>query len=205
MINQQINLHQPIFRKQRALFSAQIVLRICAIWAIALGAVYGLALLREAALLRERTRLLEDRDTATARFSDLTLRRAGSGSGGMLEAELGKLQAERAQKESVLRVLARGDLGDTTGFAPQLRTLAERRVSGVWLTHVALRAGGRDISLRGIAEGEELLPEYLERLAGGVGDPRFPGARFGQVRLQRLTDDAGVEFELHTKSTGAAP
>lgn len=205
-MNQQINLHQPIFRKQRALFSAQIVLRICAIWAVALGLIYGLALSREGLLMRERSQLTSARDTANNRLQALSARQADSGHSQALESELTTLQAARAQKEGVLRVLARGDLGDTAGFTPQIDALAERRIDGVWLTHVGLHAGGRELALRGVAESEELLPEYLERLAGGVGDARFPGARFGQVSLNRRPDGAGVEFELRTKaSAGASP
>lgn len=198
-MNQQINLHQPIFRKQRALFSAQIVLRICAIWAIALGLIYGLSLWREGMLQRELRSLHVSRDSASSRLQDLTASQGESGRSAKLQSELSTLQAARAQKEGVLRVLARGDLGDTAGFTRQMDTLAARRISGVWLTHVGLSAGGREISLRGIAEDETLLPEYLERLAGGSGDPRFPGARFAQVSLQRQPEGGGVTFELLTQ------
>lgn len=201
-MNQQINLHQPIFRKQRALFSAQIVLRICIIWALALGLVYGLSLWSERALAREHAALVRNRDAAQSRLQVLTSTQFEPGQSQQLESELERLQTERAQKESVLRVLARGELGSTVGFAPQLDALAGRRLAGVWLTHIGLMEGGREISLRGEASREDLLPRFLERLADGEG---FPGARFGDVRLERAPEGGQLSFELHTRPGAELP
>jgi hypothetical protein len=202
MLNQQINLHQPIFRKQRALFSAQIVLRICAIWSVALVLVYMLNLYNERTLSREHGALVRSRDAAQARLQQLASTQSETGHSQQLEIELDRLRNERAQKESVLRVLARGELGSTAGFAPQLDALADRRLAGVWLTHIGLMEGGREISLRGEASREDLLPRFLERLAGGSG---FPGARFGDVRLERTADSAQLSFELHTRAGSDMP
>lgn len=201
-MNQQINLHQPIFRKQRALFSVDIVLRICAIWAIALGVVYGLGLWKEGVLQRERDNLTQARDTALSRLEQLSRQQGAEGHSQKLQDELARLQDQLAQKEGVLRVLASGELGSTAGFAPQLDALADRRVAGVWLTRIALEEGGRDISLHGITSREELLPEYLERLAGESG---FPGARFGDLRLYRADEGAVLNFELHTQPGAELP
>jgi len=201
-VNQQINLHQPIFRKQRALFSVDIVLRICAIWAIALGVVYGLGLWKERSLLRERDNIAQARDTALSRLEQLSQQQGAEGHSQKLQDELARLQDQLAQKEGVLRVLASGELGSTAGFAPQLDALADRRVAGVWLTRIALEEGGRDISLQGMASREELLPEYLERLAGDSG---FQGARFGDLRLYRAEEGATLNFELHTQPGAELP
>lgn len=196
-MNQQINLHQPIFRKQRALFSAGIVLRICAIWIIALGTIYALSMWREGVLSRERDVLVRDRDSAAARLQELTALQSQPERSQLIADELERLQGERAQKEGVLRVLARGELGNTAGFGPQMDALADRRLAGVWLTHIGLLEGGREISLRGETTNQDLLPQYLERLSAGSG---FPGARFGDVRMQRAGDAGTVSFELHTRA-----
>lgn len=196
-MNQQINLHQPIFRKQRALFSARIVLRLCAIWALALAVIYALGLWSDQQLRAEHVRLQTERDAAAANLQKITaLRSSDPGRSQMLAQELASLQTQLAQKEAVLQLLSRGELGSAAGFAPQIDTLADRRIAGVWLTRVALTEGGREISLQGQAVRSELLPEYLERLSGESG---FPGARFGDVRLERQPDTDEVAFELHTK------
>ena len=201
-VSQQINLHQPLFRKQRALFSAQIVLRIGAIWAIALGVIYALSLWNEGVLARERSKLEAQRDSASKRLEQLTASQAEPGQSQRLEEELAALSQQQAQKEGVLRVLARGELGSTAGFAPQLDALADRRIAGVWLTHVGLMEGGREISLRGETSGEDLLPSYLERLAGNGG---FPGARFGDVRIERQAEGDLLSFEMHTRAGADLP
>lgn len=196
-MNQQINLHQPIFRKQRALFSARVGLRICAIWALALGVIYALALWSDQQLKAEHARLQAERDTAAANLQEITaLRSAQPGKSRMLAEELARLQTQLAQKEAVLQLLSRGELGSPAGFAPQIDALAERRVAGVWLTRVALTEGGREISLQGQAVRGDLLADYLERLSGESG---FPGARFGDVRLEQQPETDEVAFELHTK------
>lgn len=199
-MRQQINLHQPIFRKQRALFSSGIVLRVCGIWVIALAIVYMLSLWREGVLSTEKTTLLQERDTASNRLQALFLRQTDPELSASLEAELQQIMAQRQEKEGVIRVLARGDLGITTGFSPQIRALAERRLEGVWLTQVLLDEGGKYVSLKGRAIGEEMLPQYIERLAGRIGESRFPGGRFGEVSLKRETDEAGIRFELRTQA-----
>ena len=181
MIRQQINLHQPIFRKQRALFSAAIVLRICAIWVLALGGYYAAAVWRDQQQAREIEALTRQRDQAQARLADV-----------------------RWHSVRCDALLTSGDLGDTVGFAPQIYSLAERRVAGVWLTHIGISAGGRRLDLRGDAVREDLLPEYLERLAHEPGmRSGFGGTHFGSVLIQRATDGAGIHFELDTDGNGA--
>ena len=202
MSGQQINLHQPIFRKQRALFSARIVLRICAIWALALGIVYALGLWKEGVLSRERDGLVQTRDTSLARLDQLTQQSSTQSRSQQLQDELSLLQDQLTQKEGVLRVLSSGELGSPAGFAPQLDALADRRVAGVWLTRIVLDEGGRDISLHGLASREDLVPAFLERLAGESG---FPGARFGDLRLSRAEDTEQLSFELHTRPGAELP
>lgn len=205
MIRQQINLHQPIFRKQRALFSFSILIRICAIWAVGLGVVYAAAVWRDGVEARELSRLQVTRDTASTRLQDLTARTSDPERSKKLADELARLRTEQQQKEGVLALLASGDLGDTTGFAPQIDALAERRLSGVWLTHIGLSAGGRDVDLRGVASEEGLIPEYLDRLADAQGAvPGFKGTRFAAVSLDRKAGSAEVTFELGSQA-GKAP
>lgn len=202
MIKQQINLHQPIFRQQRAVFSALVVLRICAVWMVGLGVVYALALTREHSLGHEQASLTRSRDSTAARLQEFAASQDQPGRRQEQEAELARLQAELAQKQSVLRVLARGDLGDSLGFAPQIAALADRRLAGVWLNHIGLSAGGHEVSLHGQALTEDLLPAYIERLSGSEG---LPGARFAEVRMNRAEDGGNIAFELQTGSGSVKP
>lgn len=202
MIKQQINLHQPIFRQQRAVFSSLLMVRACLVWALVLGVFYGLNLLRDRSLAGELAGLVRDRDATAARLQAFAALQDQPDRRQEQEAELARLQGELAQKQGVLRVLARGDLGDSTGFTPQIEALAERRLEGVWLTYVGLSAGDHQVSLRGQALAEELLPTYLEHLAGEQG---LPGARFADLRLRRAEDGSSVAFELHSRVAGDRP
>ena len=111
MMNQQINLHQPIFRKQRALFSAQIVLRICAIWAVALVLVYMLSLYDERTLRREYNTLVRSRDAAQERLQQLVSMQSETGHSQQLEIELQALWSHAIGPWFDLQTGARIDVG----------------------------------------------------------------------------------------------
>ncbi len=204
-MKQQINLHQPIFRKQRALFSAQIVLRVCLIWVIGLGLIYALSVWRHGVLSSTRSNLEQQRDAASIRLQELLTQQVAPSQSAELEAELKRLKSEQAQKQGVVQVLARGNFGVTTGFARQMHTLADRRTYGVWLTRINLANGGQSVMLEGAALHEDLLPEFLERLAGRAGEARFAGGRFSQFVLDRPQGDAAIRFQLHSEPARENP
>ena len=199
-MKQQINLHQPIFRKQRALFSSEILLRVCAIWIIGLGLIYALSVWRQGSLNSALAQLEQQRDAASIRLQELITEQTDPGQSSQLAAEVKRVSSEQAQMQGIVTVLARGNLGVTTGFADQMRSLAERRTQGVWLTRIDLRRGGQNVVLEGAALHEDLLPEFLERLAGRSGEARFTGGRFSQVTLNRIDDESPIRFELRTEA-----
>ncbi len=55
----------------------------------------------------------------------------------------------------------------------------------MWLSEIALREGGSNLSLQGFSQDQQLLPLYLQSL--GVS-PVFRGRAFAQFELQRNAD-----------------
>ena len=202
-MRQQVNLLAPMFRKQRALFSARVSLAICALVAVALGLIYAATAWRGAALAREQARLETARDTATRRLNEFAGQFQGKARDESLAAEVAALTQERDRKRQAFAALSRQELANTAGFSPHFMGLARQRLNGLWLTRVEVTGAGADMALDGIALSEELIPRYLEKLGS---ESVFAGIEFGHAQLQRVSEGGNqLRFELRTQARAAAP
>jgi Tfp pilus assembly protein PilN len=200
-MRQQVNLLAPMFRKQRALFTARVSLAMCLLVALALGLIYGVSAWRSAVLSAEQVRLERQRDTALRRLNELAQQFHGRQPNRQLDDELAALTAERDRKAGALAALSRRELGTTEGFSPQFIGLARQRLGGLWLTRIELSASGGHVALAGVALSEELVPRYLRKLGS---EAVFSGTQFQHAALERVTDaGAGLRFELRTQAATA--
>jgi MSHA biogenesis protein MshI len=200
-MRQQVNLLAPMYRKQRALFSARVSIGMCLLVGLALTLIYFVAVWRGAGLADEVARLESTRDTATRRVNELAAALQGQGTDPAAEAEVAALTQERDRKAQALAALALREASGTAGFSPQFIGLARQRLNGLWLTRIELSGG--QLALTGVTLSEELIPRYLGKLGG---ESVFAGTAFQQARLERVTDGAGLRFELRTQpAAGGAP
>lgn len=163
-MSQQINLFNPIFLKQKKVFTALPM-------AEALGVIVAGALLltwyggqrvdeleRSAAagktLLADRERRLAE---ANKQFSP---RQKSPG----LAAEVAQAEAELKALQQVESVLRDGTLGNSAGYAEYFRAFARQNVNGLWLTGVSIVGAGNDIGVQGRAMQPTLIPAYIARL-----------------------------------------
>jgi cell division protein FtsB len=201
-MKQQVNLLAPMFRKQRALFSAQICAAILVLFALALTLVYGAFSWRGAALAAEEARLEGQRAAATSRLNELAAQVQSKGQNHELDAQVQALTAERDRKQQAFAALSRKELGNTEGFSPQFTGLARQRVNGLWLTHIEVAASGAQMSLAGVTLSEELIPKYLQKLGS---EAVFAGMAFQEASLARRNDGGNqLQFELRTHGGGRA-
>ena len=165
-MSQQINLFNPIFLKQKKVFTALPM-------AEALGLIVAGALLltwyagRNVAELEQNAAsgkaLLADRErrlvNANAQFAPRQKSPA-------LAAELAQAEAELKALHDVESVLHGGALGNTDGYAEYFRALSRQNVGGLWLTGVTINGAGNDIGVQGRAMQPTLIPNYIARLTG---------------------------------------
>jgi hypothetical protein len=196
-MRQQVNLLAPMYRKQRALFSARVSIGICLLVAGCLALIYLATLWRGSALATEQTRLTATRDTATRRVNELATQLQGKADPA-LEAEIAALTAERDRKSQALAALSNREVATTAGFSPQFIGLARQRISGLWLTRIEL--SGANVALQGVTLAEELIPRYVRRLGG---EQVFAGTSFQQARLERAGEGNELRFELRTQLAAA--
>jgi hypothetical protein len=201
-MTQQVNLLAPMFRKQRALFSARVSLFISALVTAGLLLIWLGTYWRGAALASEQARLEAQRQTITNRLNELAGQFEGRGRKKALDADVARLTQERNRKQQALAALSQRELGNTQGFSPHFAGLARQRLNGLWLTRIEVAGSGQQIALEGVTLSEELIPQYLQKLGG---EQVFAGTAFAEARLERKQDGANqLEFALRTQGGGRA-
>jgi Tfp pilus assembly protein PilN len=196
-VYQQINLYQPIFRKQRQIFSAMSMVQVLGIVVAALLGLYGYGAAQVGALEREVVQL-EAREQALATQLMRIDPAMGDNRRTELEAEVKRLNATLLDQQRLIDVLKERPLGDTAGFSAPLSALARQRTPELWLTALAINGGTGAIELAGRSLAPELVPKYMQRL-GTEG--ALAGQRFDHFEIGR--DDLAGESTFRATSRAA--
>ena len=182
-MTQQINLFNPIFRKQKKYFSSVAMVQALAIICVAC------ALLATDAAYRMRALTVQAGATdalLAARQQKLTeakVQFAPRQKSTTLGAEIVAAQQELAMLQSASATVQRGGFGDTVGFSPYFRAFARQSIDGLWLTDVKVAAGGASIGLQGNALQAPLVPQYMGRLAQ---EPVMKGKAFATLAISTV-------------------
>lgn len=196
-MSQQINLYNPIFLKQKRIFSALTMAQ--ALAAILVGAVIFavFANYQVRQLAAEIARGDARAKAEEARLARLTAEFAARTKSADLEADVMRSEAELKLREDVVALLSSGALGERAGVSSYMRALARQNLSGLWLTGFEL--AGKDMTLSGRALRGDLLPEYLRRLGR---EPVMQGRQFAVLNMQEpkpaeTTDKAKTQESPH--------
>jgi hypothetical protein len=191
---QQINLYQPIFRKQRQIFSAKTMLQALGLVSVALLAIYGYGSFRVGNLEAEVVQL-EGRERALTTQLARIDPSMGSARRAELEAELARLNATLLEQQRLIEVLRDQPLGRTEGFSGYLAALGRQRMAELWLTAIAINGATSAIELSGRTLTAELVPVYMQRLGR---ETVLTGQRFDQFEIER--DGETGESVFHATS-----
>lgn len=197
---QQINLYQPIFRKQRHIFSALTMLETAGIVAVALLTIYFYGLWQIVGLEAEAV-VLEGREkaysTQLARLdpsaSDIRRRE--------VEEELARLNSTLLEQQKLIEVLRNHPLGSTDGFSSYLAALARRHSSGLWLTRVSIDGASGAIELMGQTTDAGMVPAYLLRLGQ---EEVLAGQLFDRFEIERAEQAAEIFFRVSSQAASGA-
>jgi hypothetical protein len=197
-VSQQINLFNPIFLKQKKIFTALPM-------AEALGIVVAGALLLNWYAAQRVADLQREADEGKAmlaareqRLVKANVQFAPRASDPKLSAELADAQAELKALHDVSSVLQGGALGNTNGYAEYFRAFSRQNVSGLWLTGVTIGAAGNDIGVQGRAMQATLIPNYIARL---TAERVMHGKTFASLDIAR--PDAVAPAPAATPATAA--
>ncbi|UMR29094.1 MSHA biogenesis protein MshI [Massilia sp. MB5] len=201
-MSQQINLFNPIFLKQKMIFTA-------AHMAQALG-VMALLLVVLAAFLNYRSSTLQAEanagkalvDASQARLTKANAEFVPRQKSKQLEAEIAQLQAQLQSLQEVEAVLKRGEIGNTEGYAEYFRAFARQNVPGLWLTGVNIIGAGQDIALQGRAMQATLIPVYIGRLKD---EQSMRGKTFGALQITQPSTPEGGPAPAGASAVPLAP
>jgi len=181
-VSQQINLFNPIFLKQKKIFTALPMAE--ALGAIVLGALLltwyaGRSVDQLAQQAAAGKLLVAERERRLAEASQQFAPRQKSPT---LAAEVAQAEAELAALHRVQAFLQQGTLGNGAGYAEYFRALARQHVPGLWLTGVTIVGAGTEIGVQGRAMQPTLIPQYIGRLKL---EPVMQGKTFASLDIAR--------------------
>jgi hypothetical protein len=215
-MTQQINLFNPVFRKQRtvltlsriAMCAVAAVAVMSGIWYYQLQVVNGLKAELAAAqnLLKAQRAYVDKVGQGVA---------ATVGKPSAIELEIARLERELELGREQIAAIEGGIVGARQGFSEYLGAFSRQSLHGLWLTGLDISARG-DITIRGRVLTPELVPDYLQRLNR---EQVLQGRHFASLEVRQppadLPDGADksksaepkarfLEFSLATADAAAA-
>lgn len=200
-MSQQINLYQPIFRKQKKKFSALAMLQGLAMVAVGAVLLIGYAYWQNSQLRAQLSH--SDRQLAgvTKRFEEVAQKFAGQARTTSPEQKVAELERAIQLRERVRGLLNRGIFANTQGFSGYFTAFGRQHVPGVWLTSMQITGAADELMLSGRSQVPELVPRYLQRLAQ---EKKLAGIEFQSFQMNRPKDHARyVEFVVRTGTSAA--
>jgi hypothetical protein len=180
-LSQQINLFNPIFRKQKKYFSSTTMAQALAIICVACALLAADAARRSRALQAQAASVDALLVASQERLADFRVRYAPRQKSATLAAEIATAQQELTMLAEAQSTIVRGGFGDTRGFSNYFRAFARQSIDGLWLTGLDIGARGDRLGVRGNAMQAELVPQYMRRLAT---EPILQGKAFSSLRIE---------------------
>lgn len=195
MIDQQINLYQNRFKKQKVILSA-----------VQIGGILALLLL---VVIVSSWWIQTELGSAQQRNKELIAKQAEvQQQFEALQSQLEKIKADNPWSEKIARLsqhigarklminyLDRARVDSGQSFTSQLKELSAFRVSDVWLSEISLAENS--IRLEGSALREEKVPEYFSEFRRR---DLFEGMGFDLFEVKRLEEQAWkVDFIIASR------
>ena len=198
-MRQQVNLYQPILRREKKVFSASAVVITLGLVAFGLALTTGLMFWGQQRQEAELQALERQKRSAEAQVARLEARYEPPVRSETLERQVRQLRAELSAKEQFLARFDPDAVSFGEGFAPWLEGLSRQIFDGIWLESFSLHGAGQ-VNLGGGALEPEYVPRLVERLGN---EPVFQGKDFRQLRVSRAEErPQQVEFRLTSRAAG---
>jgi len=191
---QQINLYQPILRKQEKVFSAKTLLQGNLLVLGGLLLLYGYTLLQAYSLEDQLAATTAQRDERLQRLAGLRAQYPEK----VRDASLAKrVEAQRRvlqTRQELFSAVRQYDANPTQRFSEHLAGLSRQDLPSLWLRHIVLRAN-QQLVLEGSALSAKDVPVLLQRLGK---ETAFNGTAFQSVVIQRNDETQQIDFALHS-------
>ena len=203
-MSQQINLYQPIFRRQEKKFSTTAMLQGAGLVLAGIIVMYGYTQWQVRSLRGEIVQTDQKYAVAAKRLAEVTEKFGGEHKPGKtLDDEITRLEQEIVARQRIQDLLQHGLFSNTRGFSEYFVSFARQQISGLWLTGLDITGAADQMSLQGRSTNPELVPRYMQRLAA---EKTLAGIEFRVFQMSRppadAKDDAGPYIEFQIKTAG---
>lgn len=191
---QQINLYQPILRKQEKVFSAKTLLQgnLLVLGGLVLLSAYSLFQTRQ--LQSQLAEATQQRNERMQRLSSLSAQYPQRVKDETLQKQLEQLRLQLQNSQALLGAVANYEDTPTQGFSSYLAGLAREDMRSLWLTRIDVRSQ-HQLALQGSALSAQDVPTFIQRLGK---EPAFSGISFQRVEIQANEKTGQVDFTLNT-------
>jgi Tfp pilus assembly protein PilN len=205
-VSQQINLYQPIFRKEEKKFSTVAMLQAMGLVVVGVAAIYSYSWWHVGTLKSELKRAEQQHAAATKRLADAT-EKFGQGPGRTsLDSQITRMESEIVAKQRIQEILQRGIFSNTHGFSDYFVSFARQHIPGVWLTGFDITGAAEQMTLAGRSTNPELVPRYMQKLSA---EKSLSGIEFRVFQMNRPAPDPKeasvnyIEFQIKTADKAA--
>jgi hypothetical protein len=202
-VSQQINLYQPIFRKEEKKFSTVAMLQAAGLVAIGVIAIYGYSWWQNGELKKELKRVDQNQATAAKRLAEVTEKFGQGGKQSPIDLEIVRLESEIVSRQRIQEALQSGVFSNTLGFSDYFVSFARQHIRGIWLTGVDITGAAEQMILSGRSTSPELIPRYMQKLSA---EKPLSGIVFNVFQMNRPAPDAKqmepqyIEFQVKTSA-----
>ncbi|MES2364865.1 MAG: fimbrial assembly protein [Pseudomonadota bacterium] len=180
-MSQQINLYNPLFRKQEKYFSTATMLQ--ALGLILLGSllVYGFAWYRTSTLEKQSVQTEKSFQATQMRLAQTSAAFGPRHPSKLLQDEVAQMDGQVKARAQIIKLLNTGELGNTRGFSEYLRALSRQTLSGLWITGFHVTGTGSDMAINGRTLQPELVPVFINHLKK---EPALAGKTFSMLEMR---------------------
>lgn len=191
---QQINLYQPILRKQEKVFSAKTLLQGNLLVLGGLMLLFAYTLFQTQRLQDQLDEATQQRNERLQRLTTLRTQYPEKVKDNSLQQQVEQLRLQLENSQALLAAVQNYEDNPTQGFSGQLAGLARQDLRSLWLNRIAVRAQ-RQLVLEGSALSAQDVPVLIQRLGS---EPVFSGTAFQRVEIQANEKTGQVDFFLDT-------
>src|SRR5579871_1795413 len=148
-MSQQINLFNPIFRKQKKYFSALAMLQALALLAVGMIAFFGYMSYQVRSLAAVDAQSQRQLVALQGQLAALAKELLPQGKNTALGDELARTESQVKVRRDLLASLRTGALGNVEGFSRYLAAFARQNIEGVWLTGLSVGGDENELVIRG--------------------------------------------------------
>jgi len=163
-VSQQINLFNPLFRRQKKYFSAATMLQALSMLLLGSLLVYGYAWYRTSTIDERAAQSASNYKATQAQLLELSAQTGPRQPSQLLIDEVARMEAKVQARRHIVGLLGTGELGNSEGFSEYFRALARQTMNGLWITSFHVSGAEDDVAISGRALRPELVPVFLYRL-----------------------------------------